>query len=140
MAVFGFSASRIEPLRANVLRMQGSPFYVSNGVLRNQFLIRLINKRNEPRTFTLAMLGDLPAGLVCAGADAPVIITAQADDLKPLMITLPEGSFKEPFKLSIRVTDTQDGKTYTTKPFEFTGPDPRLKSNDYLDPKQYLQK
>ncbi len=139
LGVFGFSASRIEPLRANVLRMTGAPFYVSNGVMRNQFLIRLINKRNEPRTFTLAMLGDLPPGLVCAGADAPVTIAAQAEDLKPLMISLPEAGYREPFKLSIRVTDTKDGKTYTTKPFEFTGPDPRLKSNDYLEPKQYLQ-
>lgn len=53
---------------------------------------------------------------------------------------MPEGNFKVPFKLSITVTDTQDGKIYVTQPFEFSGPDPRLKSNDYLDPKQYLQK
>ncbi|MBL9131073.1 MAG: cytochrome c oxidase accessory protein CcoG [Verrucomicrobiaceae bacterium] len=138
-AVFAFSASRIEPLRANVLRMQGSPYYVSSGMLRNQFLVRLINKRNEPRTFTLAMKGDLPAGLVAAGADAPVTIAAQGEELKPLMITMPETGFKGSFKLSITVTDTKDGKTYATKAFEFTGPDARLNSNDYLDPKQYLQ-
>ncbi len=139
-AVFAFATSRIEPLRANVLRMQGSPYYLSNGVLRNQFLVRLINKRNEPRTFTLAMKGELPAGIAAAGADTPVMIAAQAEELKPFMITMPEGNFKVPFKLSITVTDTQDGKIYVTQPFEFSGPDPRLKSNDYLDPKQYLQK
>jgi cytochrome c oxidase accessory protein FixG len=138
-AVFAFSASRIEPMRANVLRMQGSPYYVANGVLRNQFLVRLINKRSESRTFTLALQGDLPAGLAAAGADAPVTIAAQGEELKPLMITMPEGNFKAPFKLSITVTDTKDGKRYSTKPFEFAGPDARLKSNDYLDPKQYLQ-
>jgi len=140
VAVFAFSASRIEPMRANVLRMQGSPYYVTNNSVRNQFLVRLINKRNEPRTFTLALDGGLPAGLAAAGADAPITIAAQGDELKPLMITLPEKDFKAPFKLTIVITDTKDGKVYRTKPFEFTGPDPTLKSNDYLDPGQYLQK
>jgi cytochrome c oxidase accessory protein FixG len=139
IAAFAFASSRIEPLRANVLRMQGSPYYVSNGVLRNQFLIRLINKRNEPRTFSLSMTGELPAGLVAAGADAPVTIPAQGEELKPLMITMPEGNFKQPFKLSISVTDSKDGKIYTTKPFEFAGPDALFKSNDHLDAKQFLQ-
>jgi len=140
IAVFGFSASRIEPMRANVLRMQGSPYYVTNNVVRNQFLVRLINKRNEPRTFSLALEGELPAGMAAAGADAPITIAAQDEALKPLMITLPETAFKAPFKFSISITDTKDGKVYHTKPFEFAGPDPTLKSNDYLDPKQYLQK
>ncbi|MDI1314202.1 cytochrome c oxidase accessory protein CcoG [Prosthecobacter sp.] len=140
LGVFGFSASRIEPMRANVLRMQGSPYYVSNGIVRNQFLVRLINKRNEPRTFSLALEGEVPAGLTAAGADAPVTIAAQDEELKPLMITLPESAFKAPFKFSLSITDTKDGKTYRTKPFEFAGPDPTLKSNDYLDAKQYLQK
>lgn len=140
VAVFAFSASRIEPMRANVLRMQGSPYYVTNNTVRNQFLVRLINKRNEPRTFKLALDGGLPAGLAAAGADAPITIAAQGDELKPLMITLPEKDFKAPFKLTIVITDTKDGKIYRTKPFEFTGPDPTLKSNDYLDPGQYLQK
>ncbi len=140
VAVFAFSASRIEPMRANVLRMQGSPYYVTNNTVRNQFLVRLINKRNEPRTFKLALDGGLPAGLAAAGADAPITIAAQGDELKPLMITLPEKDFKVPFKLTIVITDTKDGKIYRTKPFEFTGPDPTLKSNDYLDPGQYLQK
>ncbi len=140
IAVFGFSASRIEPVRANVLRMQGSPYYVTNNIVRNQFLVRLINKRNEPRTFNLALEGELPAGMAAAGADAPITIAAQDEALKPLMITLPETQFKAPFKFSISITDTKDGKVYHTKPFEFTGPDPTLKSNDYLDPGQYLQK
>lgn len=137
---FAYAATRIEPLRVNVLRMQGSPFYESAGILRNQFLIRLINKRNEPRTFTLAMEGTLPAGLAAAGADSPVTIPAQGEELKPLVITLPHPGFSAPFMLRIRVTDTADGETYVTKPFEFTGPDPRLNSNDYLDARQYLQK
>ena len=138
-AAFAFAATRIEPMRANVLRMQGSPYYVSNGVLRNQFLVRLINKRSEPRTFTLSMQGELPAGFVAAGVDAPVTIPAQGEDLKSLMFTMPEAAFKAPFQISLRITDSKDGKVYTTKSFEFSGPDTRLKSNDYLDPKQYLQ-
>jgi hypothetical protein len=85
------------------------------------------------------MEGELPPGLTAAGADLPITIPAQGEELKPLMITMLEGNFKEPFKISVRLTDTKDGKTYTTKPFEFAGPDNRLKSNDYLDPKQYLQ-
>ena len=91
------------------------------------------------RTFTFRIEGEVPQGLVAAGADTPITIPAQGEELKPLMITLPEANFKEPFKISVTLTDTKDGKTYSTKPFEFAGPDPRAKSNDYLDPKQYLK-
>jgi cytochrome c oxidase accessory protein FixG len=139
LAAFAFAASRIEPMRANVLRMQGSPYYVSNGVLRNQFLVRLLNKRNEPRTFKLSLHGDLPPGISAAGADEPVTLPAQGEELKPLMITMPEAGFKKAFMIGITITDTKDGRTYQTKAFEFAGPDPLLKSNENLDARQFLQ-
>jgi polyferredoxin len=66
---FLFAASRIEPFRVNALRMVGQPFYVADGAIRNQFTVRVINKRNEPRNFRLALADDVHPSLKATGLD-----------------------------------------------------------------------
>jgi len=40
--------SRIRPAILGVTRMVGAPYYVDGGSVRNQFLVRIVNKRSEP--------------------------------------------------------------------------------------------
>jgi hypothetical protein len=40
----------------------------------------------------------------------------------------------------VRVTEVGTGKSTTTMPLEFTGPDPRTLNSTNLDASQYLQK
>lgn len=140
LAAFAIAASRIEPVRANALRMTGQPFYVSEGQIRNQFMVRVINKRNEPRTFRLSLQGDDAAKVNVTGTETPLTIGPLGEEVRPLVLTLPEKSFTKPFRLVVRVTDEASGTATETRPIEFTGPDIRIQNNDYLDPKQYLQK
>ncbi len=136
---FFFSATHISPMGASAVRMIGAPFYVANGVLRNQFLVRVINKHNSPSTYKLEMVGDLPPELSVAGFVETLQLPPLGEEQKTLVLSLPEASFKAPFKLQVKVTDAIHGDTVTTRVMEFLGPDSSLKSNAPLNAKDFIQ-
>lgn len=139
IGAFGVSALQIKPLRASAVRMVGAPFYVADGAVRNQFLVRVINKRNSPGRYHLELKGDLPHGLSITGLAEELHLPPLAEEQKTLVISLPENAFQKSFKLRVQVTDLEHGDTVETRQMEFLGPDPRLKSHEPLDPKDYLQ-
>jgi cytochrome c oxidase accessory protein FixG len=136
---FFFSATRISPMSASAVRMIGAPFYVADGVLRNQFLVRVINKHNNPSTYKLEMVGEMPPQLSVAGFVETLQLPALGEEQKTLVLSLPEAAFKAPFKLQVKVTDTIHGDSVTTRVMEFLGPDSRLKSNTPLNAKDFVQ-
>jgi cytochrome c oxidase accessory protein FixG len=137
---FLYAASRIEPFRVNALRMVGQPFYVADGAIRNQFTVRVINKRNEPRTFRLALAGDGMPSLKATGLDINLELGPLGEEIKPVILSLPEKDYNKRLALRIAVTDVTSGLTVETKAIEFVGPNVTSTNHDYLDPKQYLQK
>lgn len=139
VAAFAFASTRISALRASAVRMIGAPFYVADGVVRNQFLVRVINKRNEPSTYRLELVGAAPAELKATGLDQVLEVGPMGEEQKTLVLSLPEKAFEKSFRLQVKVTDTGRGDSMTTRVMEFLGPDPRLRSNAPLDPKAFLQ-
>lgn len=136
---FGFAAMRITPLRASAVRMIGAPFYVADGVVRNQFLVRVINKRSEPATYRLELDGEVPAELKATGLDQVLNVGPMGEEQKTLVLSLPEAAFQNSFRLKVKVTDSARGDSMTTRVMEFLGPDPRLHTDVPLDPKSFLQ-
>ena len=136
---FFFSATHISPMGASAVRMIGAPFYVANGVLRNQFLVRVINKHNSPSTYKLEMVGHLPPELSVTGFVETLQLPPLGEEQKTLVLSLPEASFKAPFKLQVKVTDAIHGDSVTTRVMEFLGPDSSLKSNAPLNAKDFIQ-
>jgi cytochrome c oxidase accessory protein FixG len=139
MGAFYFSAKNIRPMRASAVRMVGAPFYVADGVLRNQFLVRVINKRNEPAIYHLELMGEMPADLRINGLVEELHLGPLEEDQKTLVLSLPEKTFQKPFKLQVKVTDTTRGDTMTTRVMEFLGPDSHIQSNVPLNPKDFIQ-
>lgn len=139
VGAFALAARNITPMRASAVRMVGAPFYVADGVLRNQFLIRVINKRNSPSTYRLELIGAVPPELSVSGLIETLPLPALGEEQKTLVLSLPESAFQEPFKLRIKVTDTERGDSTTTRVMEFLGPDLRLKSDVPLNPKDFIQ-
>ena len=140
-SVFAYRASHIEPMFANAMRMSsGSAFNLFNGSIRNQFMVRVINKRNQPSSYTVSVEGDVPKELQIAGNETAIQLPAQGEDLKSLVFSLPQSFYTKPLKMVVRVTETATGNSVTTMPIEFVGPDPKSKNHDYLNAGQYLQK
>ncbi|MDB6072664.1 MAG: cytochrome oxidase [Verrucomicrobiaceae bacterium] len=140
-SVFAYRASHIEPMFANATRMSGgSAFNLFNGSSRNQFMVRVINKRNQPSSYKVSVEGDVPRELQIAGNETLIQLAGQGEDLKSLVFTLPQAAYSRPLKMVIRITEVSTGNSLTTMPMEFVGPDPRSQNHDYLNASQYLQK
>ncbi len=140
VGAFSIAASQIDSAYASVQRSRGSAYVQADGLIRNQFLVRLINKQNQRRSYRLSVEGAHPQELRTSGIETALTIDAQAEDQRPLLLTLPTSSYRQPIDLRIRATDIVTGSTTTTRPFEFIGPDTHIQNDDYLNPKQYLQK
>jgi polyferredoxin len=133
------AAMSITPLRASAVRMVGAPFYVDGHEVRNQFLIRVINKRNEAVTCRMELMGILPPALRSTGLDEEMHLAPFAEEQKTLVLALPAAVYDKPFPVQVKVTNTQRGDTSTTRTMEFLGPDPKLENDVPLNPKDFIR-
>ena len=93
---------------------------LDGGKVRNQFLVRMLNKRNQPQHFTVAVTGG-PVGLAATGAeawrgsrparraDAPIVVVVSRDQV--------QGSFP----LEVKVA-SPNGRDMIKKTVAFVGP------------------
>ena len=135
-----FVASRsLSPMSASLVRMQGASYFVQDGVVRNQFTIRVINKRNREGTFRITLDGQLPADIQVSGNEQVLTLAPMQENQRTLIISVPVKSFHDGILFKARITDTQTNESVLTRGIELLGPDPRLQNHAPLNPKDYLQ-
>jgi polyferredoxin len=123
-AVASFAFSTVKPASFLVYRMTGAAYFVSKADVRNQFLVRLVNKRSEPATFIVQANG-LPAGVTQSGFTGPVTVPPQVEQVNPLVIVVNRRDYIGPFSFTVTVQD--EAKTYQLeRAVEFLGPDAKL--------------
>jgi cytochrome c oxidase accessory protein FixG len=125
-ATWAFSGVR--PASLGVTRMTGAPYFVDATTVRNQFLVRLVNKRSTPaRLVVTARADDVP--LTTAGTAEPVMLAPLAEEVRPLVLQVARHAYTGPFHLTIRVQD--EAGTFTLeRQAEFIGPDAALLRED----------
>lgn len=123
-AVATFAFTTVKPAGFLVYRAGGAAYFVGPDEVRNQFMVRLVNKRTVPATFTVRSEG-LPAGLHQSGFTAPVTLAPMAESVSPLVLVATRHDYHGPFKFTVRVRDAAE--TFTlAREVEFMGPDARL--------------
>ena len=124
IAAFAISVTQLKPGNLGVSRMTGTPFFLSDGEIRNQFNLRLINKRNQPATFTVEAISNQPT-LSTAGFEGEITLEPMAEIVRPYVLTVPKDSFEGSFPVTLEVTGNPGDYT-VSREVEFLGPDPRL--------------
>lgn len=114
------SVSTFRPATVTTIRMVGAPYYLDNGQVRNQFMLRVINKRNQAVTFQVSVLNP-PEGLLWAGPDAGLSLAPLSEQMTPLIVTLPREKFHGEFPIRVQVRSS-DGKFSFEKELPFLGP------------------
>jgi cytochrome c oxidase accessory protein FixG len=123
-AVATFAFSTVKPASFLVYRMTGAAYFVDKADVRNQYLVRLVNKRSEPATFLVHANG-LPAGVTQSGFTAPITVPPQVEQVNPLVIVVNRRDYTGPFSFTVTVQD--EAKTYQLeRTVEFLGPDAKL--------------
>lgn len=122
MATWAFST--VKPANFAVTRMTGAPYIVDATTVRNQFMVRLVNKRNEPTAFVLALEGT-PSGTHQVGFDSAVEVGPLQEIVRPYILQLPRGDYTGPFHFKVLARDAA-GTFTIERQVEFLGPDARL--------------
>ena len=121
LTIASWSISGIRPAVLSVTRMVGAPYYVDGGSVRNQFLVRLVNKRAEPAVLSIAARG-LPAGAEARGIEAPVTVGPLGEEVRPLIVQEPRSRYAAPFTFEVEAADSA-GTFTLTRAMVFLGPE-----------------
>lgn len=128
LAVAAFAFTTVKPANFLVFRTGGASYFVGPEDVRNQFMVRLVNKRTVPATFIVSSEG-LPAGLHQSGFEAPVTLAPMAESVSPLVLVAGRKDYHGPFKFTVRLRD--EAGTFTlAREVEFMGPDAHLLEED----------
>jgi cytochrome c oxidase accessory protein FixG len=119
-----WALSTVRPANAGVTRMAGAPYFVDEHHVRNQFLVRLVNKRDVPVRFTLTLPGS-PPSMLRTGFEQPVEVAPLGELVSPLVVRLPREQFRGVFHLDVVISD-EEGSFTLSRGMEFVGPDPEL--------------
>ena len=120
----GWALSTVKPASFGVTRMVGAPYIIDRDFIRNQFLVRLVNKRNTPARFVLAVQ-QAPEHLRQAGFDGAIEVPALGEIATPLVLQQPRREYGGPFNFTLRVQDEHD-TFHLERKVEFLGPEARL--------------
>jgi cytochrome c oxidase accessory protein FixG len=114
----------VKPANAGVTRMTGTPYIVDAASVRNQFLVRIVNKRNVPARFTVHLDGT-SANVRHVGFESVVEVGALGELVQPLVVLQPRREYVGPFHFDVRVTEATEAYSLVRQ-VEFVGPDARL--------------
>ncbi len=123
-ALFVLRATSRESFQVTVMRSQGLPFAIENGVIRNLYTLHLQNKTDQTRVYRLA-----PAtGALAGRAGVEYIIPQQrielprlADSQLTAFVSMPMTSYVEAQDFAFTVTDSASGIAQDIK-VRFRGP------------------
>lgn len=111
LAVFGAAAWRRQPFQAHALRTRGMPYVIEEGRIRNLFNLRVQNKEDAARTYSIRVLAGSP------GDPHPEIVVAQPDltldafrdATVPVFALLPRDRYTGPFAIRLVVRESSSG-------------------------------
>jgi polyferredoxin len=104
-----------------VIRMTGSPYILTDdGLVRNQYLVRVINKQNKPEVFQVRVHGTAK-DLQSSGAEQLIPIDAMGEQLRPLVISLPRSQYHSEMMATVEVTSS-DGHFHADTQVPLLGP------------------
>lgn len=116
--VMSLSLTTVKPATVTMIRMTGSPYYLMDEGVRNQYLLRIFNKQTHPMEFKLRVTKG-PTGLKTNGIDKPIEVAPLGEQKVMLVAVMPKGKYTAPFKFEL---ETSSEKFTNTQTIPFLGP------------------
>ncbi len=118
-AALTYATSTLQSASVGLTRVTGIPYIVEGGVVRNQYLVRVLNKRNAPAIFRITILNG-PPSLRWSGVEGDITVAPLGEESRTLVLTMPRSDLKAELLLHLRVVG--DNGTTIDKPATFLGP------------------
>jgi polyferredoxin len=123
MVAMAIAFSGFRSAAATLVRLPG-PVYFLDGEkqdsVRNQFILRILNKRSQPEMVRVEIAG-APASLGVSGIDGPLTIPATGETNLPLVLRLPRKEVASELPLKVRVLNAA-GSVIAEKKLTFMAP------------------
>ena len=119
-----WALSTVKPANLGVTRMTGAPYIVDESTVRNQFLVRVVNKRSAPASFVLHV-NHVAGDVRHTGFEQTVEVGSLGEVVQVLVLQQPRGTYAGPFHFEIRVEDAA-GTFHLEREVDFLGPEARL--------------
>ncbi len=124
-AAFTISASQLRSANMNVVRMSGAPYFVTDTGVRNQYMVRIINKTNKTKTYRIEAVAAPGHTIRLTGNEAGITVPSLGEEVRPFIITVNRPEYNGQFEVVLTLTDA-DGEHILSRKAEFLGPDPAL--------------
>ena len=124
----GLTMRRLHGFQATLTRMPGAPYYVGEAGVRNQFQLRIINKQQTEQEYRIT-LEKAPEGTLLGGLSGSLKVAPQSEQQQVVMIEIPRSVYSGKQSMQISVINEAMQDTQVIE-FEFTGPNPRLLTED----------
>ena len=124
VCVATWALSTVHPESLGITRMTGAPYFVDSAYVRNQFFVRIVNKRTEPAQFVLR-LEQAPPGLMQTGLTDAIETPPLGEIVEPLILQVARAAYQGPFTLRASLQPRAGGPSMERQ-VEFLGPDVRL--------------
>jgi polyferredoxin len=112
--------STLKPATVSLTRLPGIPYVIVNNEVRNEFLLRILNKRNAPASYRLEIAG-APGSTRWTGVEGALQISALGEQMRPVVVTIPRADLYGTLPLRFRIISA-DGQTVIEKHVSFLGP------------------
>lgn len=119
--VFVLSMRQVKPVIVSVLRMQGAPYFREASTVRNNFLLRLANKRATPHIYTVTVESAIGGLEVAGGNNKAVSLDGGAEIREPLILSMPDADFPGQFDVKVLIKNA-GGTIESEKTIPFLGP------------------
>jgi cytochrome c oxidase accessory protein FixG len=121
---FSLSAMQLRSANMNIVRMSGAPYFVTDATVRNQYMVRVINKTNVEKTFQIASASPFE-GYSMEGNEKGITVPPMGEEVRPVIISVKRSIYAGGFPLELSLI-SPEGATIMTKEAEFLGPNPEL--------------
>jgi cytochrome c oxidase accessory protein FixG len=125
------SAMQLRSANMTLVRMTGMPYFITDTTVRNQFMVRVINKSTETRTFTIKRIVENQAHEV-KGIEESIQVEGMGEEIRPIALIVPRESYSGHFPVEFSLIGS-DGQEIMTRKAKFIGPDASLLKQKELE-------
>ncbi|MFP4260132.1 MAG: cytochrome c oxidase accessory protein CcoG [Opitutales bacterium] len=124
MTAFTLSARQLHSANMNIVRMTGAPYFITENAIRNQYMVRVINKTNEPKTYSVEALAP-GQEYTQINRGETLTVPPMGEEVRPVILSIDRANYRGPFALDVELKDHEGGLILSRKA-EFLGPNAKL--------------
>lgn len=124
-AAFTLSAMQLRSANMNIVRMSGAPYFITDAGVRNQYMVRVINKTNETNTYRIASFAEGQT-YTMEGNEDGITVPPMGEEVRPVIISINRDDYTGKFPLTLSLLTPDGEETIIAREAEFLGPNARL--------------